>query len=62
MTERKYKQFLLTNHAFFDTIPLAYSDDTEKYAVLALSREPLVGGKGRGMAAEYTVELAPEPF
>lgn len=58
----KNKQFLLTNHWFFDTIPPAYSNDAEKYAGLALSREPLDGEKGRGTAAEYTAELAPEPF
>lgn len=45
-----------------DTIRSAYSDDAEKYAVFTLQREPLAGEKGRGMPAEYTVELAPEPF
>ena len=42
------------------TIPPAYSIEAEKYADVALHREPLFGEKGRGTAAEYTVELTPE--
>ena len=44
-----------------DTISPAYSEEAEKYAESALRREPLDGEKGRGTAAEYTVEPAPEP-
>jgi len=36
------------------------SDEAEKYAEQFLQREPLVGEKGRGCAAEYTAELTPE--
>ena len=61
----KYSQMgfdrkMLTFRHESDKIPSAYSEETEKYADLALPREPLDGGKGRGTPAEYTVELAPE--
>ena len=45
-----------------DTITPANSEEAEKYAESALRREPLDGEKGRGTAAEYTAELAPEPL
>ena len=52
----------MTNSGLFDKIPPVYSEEAEKYAELALRREPLDGEKGKGTAAEYTVELAPEPL
>ena len=44
------------------TITPANSEEAEKYTESALRREPLDGEKGRGTAAEYTAELAPERF